>query len=223
MLLLLTEEFRYDKSRLAQLAIAVGLMLTVAGLLLLTQSAFADEKYDKKVCEDYNGEWKVTGSNGNRGCVIENEKDQKMYSIRPGYSLDGTSADAEYGREDLGIDDEEVAAIEDAVCNNEDADTTNVKSCMSDKREKQMEDIKDVCDKVGGVMSKDGCATDSDGPKADKFEELIFERIEEQQEQEDEKQHEEETEGLEEQDYENIKASPIITDIKEILIMTQKK
>ena len=42
----MTEEFHYTKSRLAQLAIAVGLILLVAGLLLTLQSIFATTLHD---------------------------------------------------------------------------------------------------------------------------------------------------------------------------------
>ena len=82
---------------------------------------------------------RITGGD-NRGCHIENEKDKQMYSIRPGHSLDGTSGDAEHGRLDLDMSDEEAAAIEDDICDDEDADTTDVKGCMSDEREHQYED-----------------------------------------------------------------------------------
>jgi len=65
----------------------------------------------------------------------------------------------------------EKAAKEDAICDNEDADTTNVELCMSDKRKQQIENIEKACDKVDGKMTKDGCDTDGSGdtPKADRF------------------------------------------------------
>jgi hypothetical protein len=72
-------------------------------------------------------------------------------------------------------DEEERTFYEDAVCDNEDADTTNVKMCMSDKREQQIKNVEDVCDEVGGEMKKDGCHTDHDGPMADEFERKITE------------------------------------------------
>jgi hypothetical protein len=66
----------------------------------------ADEEYDKKVCEDYNGEWKDTGG-GDRGCKFEDTDDAERYGYRPGFSLSGTHSDAEYGIEDLVSYDEE--------------------------------------------------------------------------------------------------------------------
>lgn len=63
-------------------------------------TAEATESNDKKVCEDYNGEWKDIGG-GDRGCTFENDDDAERYGFRPGFSLDSTSDDAEYGIEDL--------------------------------------------------------------------------------------------------------------------------
>ena len=121
---------------------------------------------------------------GNKGCKFDNDKDLELYSIRPGYSLDGTGAGSEYGRIDLDMSDEEAAAIEDAICDDEDADRTDVYGCMSDKRKQQMKNIEKVCDEVDGKMTKDGCVTDSDGPKADKFEEKMNEIAIEEREKE---------------------------------------
>lgn len=45
---------------------------------------------------------------------------------------------------------------------------------MSDKRERQIKNIKDTCDEVDGKMKEDGCDTGGgDTPKADRFNELI--------------------------------------------------
>ncbi len=73
--------------------------------------------------------------------------------------------------------DVEAAAIEDDICDDEDADTTDIKGCMSDKREQQLKNIEKTCDKVDGKMTKDGCDTDGSGdtPKADKFNEELDE------------------------------------------------
>ena len=110
-------------------------LLVFVGYNVLTVNVEAAESDDKQVCEDYGGEWKKydTGDNS-RGCHIENEKDRQLYGIRPGYSLSGTSADAEYGRLDIDVSDEEAAAQEDVICDDEDAGTTNVKGCMSEDR-----------------------------------------------------------------------------------------
>ena len=141
------------------------------------------EKEDKKVCEDYGGEWKSIGG-GDRGCKIDNEQAQGLYGIRPGYSHDGTYSDTEYGRIDLDMSDveataieddvcsknkdldikvckereeaEEKAAQEDAICDNEDADTTDIKLCMSDRRQQQLEHNydKESCEQVNGDWNK---------------------------------------------------------------------
>ena len=69
----------------------------------------------------------------------------------------------------------EKAAKEDAICDNEDADTTDIKLCMSEQRIliEQSDKINEkICDKVDGKWTKDGCETDHDGPKADRFHEL---------------------------------------------------
>ena len=77
--------------------ISLSLFLFI-GYNVLT--AEATESNDKKVCEDYNGEWKNIGG-GEKGCTFDNESDREKYSVRPGYSLDSTGSDAEYGIEDL--------------------------------------------------------------------------------------------------------------------------
>ena len=62
--------------------------------------AEATESNDKKVCESYNGEWKNIGG-GDRGCTFDNVDEAERYGYRPGFSLDSTGSDAEYGIEDL--------------------------------------------------------------------------------------------------------------------------
>ena len=77
---------------------------------------------------------------------------------------------------------EEVAAKEDAICDDEDADSTNVKLCMSDKREQQLNNIVKTCDKVDGKLNSKGeCETDGSGdtPKADRFNEELMKLEEE--------------------------------------------
>jgi len=92
------------------------------------------------------------------------------------------------GKTCVTYNEEEKAAWEDAVCDNEDADSTDVKMCMSDKREQQMKNIEKTCDKVDGKMTKDGfCDTDGSGdtPKADRFNDELM-KLEEEQKQEEE-------------------------------------
>ena len=123
-------------------------------------TAEATESNDKKVCEQYNGEWKkIADSGGERWCNFDNDKDRQLYSVRPGHSLDGTGSDAEYGRLDLDLDDVEAAAIEDDICDDEDADTTDVKSCMSQVRKHQVENNidKEECKEVNGDWKNGGC------------------------------------------------------------------
>jgi hypothetical protein len=136
-----------------QILIVISLSLFIyIGYNVLT--AEASEKEDKKVCEDYNGKWKETvivdvdgneKGSGDKQCQFDNDKDLKLYSIRPGYSLDGTGIDAEYGREDLG--EEEAANIEDEICDNEDAKSTKISMCKEDKEEAQkVEDWRNTVD-----------------------------------------------------------------------------
>ena len=69
----------------------VLIVLLWSGLIFIGYNVLtveATESNDKKVCEDYNGKW--TSADGERYCKIDNEKDQQLYSIRPGHSLDGT-------------------------------------------------------------------------------------------------------------------------------------
>ena len=123
-------------------------------------------------------------SSGDRGCEIENEQAQQLYGIRAGESDDGTGADSEYGRIDLDMSDVEASAIEDdvcsknkdldikvckereeaaeiaaqedAICDNEDADTTDIKLCMSGARQQQLEHNydKESCEQVNGDWNK---------------------------------------------------------------------
>jgi len=173
------------------IAIAWSLLIYVGYNVLTVE---ASEKEDKKVCEDYNGKWKETvivdadgneKGSGEKQCQFDKDKDLKLYSIRPGYSLDGTGPDGEYGREDLG--EEEAANIEDEICDNEDADTTNIKMCKSD--------TKKACDKAGAKMKDGYCdVKTSDGKQADKFYE---EQVKEEQKVEDWKNTVEPTENIE--------------------------
>ena len=123
---------RYEKPILIVLFWSV---LAFIGYNVLT--AEASEKEDKKVCEEYGGKWKNNPNDygDDRGCMFENEKDQQAYAIRPGYSLDGTGSDAEYGRMDLDMSDDEAAAIEDDICDNEDGSTTDIDICKSSKED----------------------------------------------------------------------------------------
>jgi hypothetical protein len=125
-------------------------------------------------------------SSGDRGCEIENEQAQQLYGIRAGESVDGTGADSEYGRIDLDMSDVEAAAIEDdvcsknkdldikvckereeaaeiaakedAICDDEDADTTDIEICMSQVRKHQVENNldKEECKEVNGEWKNGG-------------------------------------------------------------------
>ena len=106
-------------------------LLIFIGYNVLTVEA--KESDDKKVCEKYNGEWEKIDDFGTKSCQFDNEQDRAIYSIRPGFSLDGTNSDSEYGREDLS--EEEVAAIEDDICDNEDGGTTDIDIYKSSKED----------------------------------------------------------------------------------------
>ena len=259
MLKLLTEELD-TKSRLAQLAIAVGLILTFAGLLLLIQSVFATTIVQNQgttastiltlraICIENSGTW------NDYYCGFTNQQNKQNFEQRIiskgladeyrflGTPTMGFAAPNVGGREtiiikednddddddddnDNGLDKDDVKDIlkkqckkeskvwfegkcvtkkektarEDAICDDEDAKTTKKDLCKSkDENEKPVpvnnltpqvkvsaatnkdlredEEVKEVCDEVGGKMTKDGCHTDHDGPMADKFEELMTER-----------------------------------------------
>jgi hypothetical protein len=84
LLKLLTEE-HYTKSRLAQLVIAIGLIITFAGLLLLIQqTVYAEhgyvydsyEEYNEIVeplCKDHGGQIEY----GSGECIFKNDNDRK--------------------------------------------------------------------------------------------------------------------------------------------------
>lgn len=199
--MLLIEEFVYNKSKLAQLSLAVGLMLTVAGLLLLLQNVFAQEISIEErearidaLCDDEDSDTTLI-----EACKSEERKEK---DIEEGGKLLEESAKkmaSYYEKQDR---EKEKAAKEDAICDDEDAKTTKIDMCKAkDEDEKPVpvnkltpqvkvsaatnkdlredEEVKEVCDEVGGKMTKDGCHTDHDGPMADKFEELMTERNQE--------------------------------------------
>ena len=66
------------------------------------------------------------------------------------YIADNGLADYYYG---------EIAAKEDAICDNEDADTTDIKICMSQVRKHQVENNldKEECKEVNGEWKNGGC------------------------------------------------------------------
>jgi hypothetical protein len=91
----LFKAIRYEKQILIVLLWSVMIFI---GYNILTVEA--KESNDKKVCESYNGEWKNIGG-GDRGCTFDNVDEAERYGYRPGFSLDSTGSDAEYGIEDL--------------------------------------------------------------------------------------------------------------------------
>ena len=72
--------------------------------------------------------------------------------------------------------------IVDELCDASEDYAKNPKNCdkayelIEEKDLREDKEVKEVCDEVGGEMKKDGCHTDHDGPMADKFEELMTER-----------------------------------------------
>ena len=94
---------------------------------------------------------------------------EKMCGASGDYAKNPKNCDKAY---DLVKKQEEKAAKEDAICDGEDADTTDVKGCMSEGRQSDKINEK-ICNKVDGKWTdKGGCETDHDGPKADRFHEL---------------------------------------------------
>jgi hypothetical protein len=68
---------------------------------------------------------------------------------------------------------EEKAAQEDAICDNEDAYTTDIELCMSAERKREKV-VEETCNEVDGKMTKEGCDVGGgDTPKADRFNELL--------------------------------------------------
>lgn len=69
-----------------------------------------------------------------------------------------------------------------------DFDHTLEEEGLWDKYAAEQEDkkYKNICDDVDGKWTKDGCETDHDGPKADKFEEKVTELHQQEQESEPE-------------------------------------
>lgn len=65
-------------------------------------------------------------------------------------------------KERFGLDkEEEKAAQEDAICDNEDADYTNVELCMSDKRKNVEKDMKKACDGTDNAKwTETGCVVE---------------------------------------------------------------
>ena len=195
--------------------VAWSLLAFVGYNVLSAEASKSTEKNDKKVCESYGGEWKK--SVYNKSCNFNNDKDEELYSLRPGYSLDGTSADAEYGRLDLDIDDETAAEMEDDICAGEDADYTNVNGCMSEKREKLEKELKKACyDADDGKWTASGCNIkgDEDEPAhedeptpevviedwSNEVEQPDYEEKNIQVEEEDEEEEQDESEEQEEED-----------------------
>ena len=91
--------------------------------------------------------------------------------------------------------EEEIAAKEDAICDDEDADITNIKMCMSDEREHQYEDVqidKEACKEGGGEYDdKYGCDTKGDEKIADKVQDKINKKQAERELKEDNEQEQE--------------------------------
>jgi hypothetical protein len=211
------------------IVISLSLFFFIGYNVLTVEAA---EKDDKKVCEDYNGEWKSTGDD-DRGCVFEKDSDAEKYGYRPGFSLDSTGSDAEYGIEDLVTYDnegnkvyppnpfdetdssereEEKAAQEDALCDNEDADTTDIDICKShdeDGKEK-VEDWRNEVEPTDNIELKSPTITvpiDDDGAKEDDSskakdddddKEVNYEEGDEEEEEPDESDEEESSEESEE-------------------------
>jgi hypothetical protein len=86
-------------------------------------------------------------------------------------------------------------AYEDAVCNNEDADTTNIKMCMSEEREHHYEDQqieKWVCEDEGFEWKYNGgCDTKGDEKKWDEIYYKVGQALAEREEEDDDEETEE--------------------------------
>jgi hypothetical protein len=135
---------------------------------------FKETQNSKKGCKDKGFEYSDNGcqtkTDENNDRVIDkefeikDEQKQKKYCANSGNWEDG----------ECKIDDvEEKTAYEDAVCDNEDADTTNIKMCMSEEREHHYVDVKiekEVCKDEGFEWKQNGgCDTKGDEKKWDEI------------------------------------------------------
>ena len=86
----------------------------------------------KDVCKKMDGEWKDSECKFKDGVEMGKPYSKEQYQV-----------DFEHYISDKGLSDyyyEEIAAQEDAICDNEDASITNIKLCMSDEREQEVEE-----------------------------------------------------------------------------------
>lgn len=124
-----------------------GLSLLVAIISVIVPSVYAgDDEYNKKdLCEDNGGNWK------DGRCDFKTDDEDKA---------DKYTDDVIKVREF----EEEKAAEEDALCDDEDAETTNIPLCKSNdvilgeafaKEKKSAEETeKEICEKYGGEDSE---------------------------------------------------------------------
>ena len=141
-------------------------LLVYVGYNVLTVEAATDIK---EICKGFDsGEW--------------NDDSNKCEFSKQGIKNED-DAEFDHVLSDKGLGEDYLAGIaakEDAICDDEDADTTNIKLCMSEERELegklQQRDkiLEKLCNKVDGKWTKDGCDTGGgDTPKADKFNDLM--------------------------------------------------
>jgi hypothetical protein len=110
-----------------------------------------EESKIKDACNKMDGKWKDSE------CKFEKDG---LEMGKP-YSKEQYQVDFDHYLSDKGLGEAyldgiaEKAAQEDAICDNEDADYTNIKLCMSEEREKDIQNTEEACDYVGAKMTKD--------------------------------------------------------------------
>ena len=131
----------------------------------LTDKKAADEgkKYDsyeeyneivEPICKEHGG--KIDYGSGE--CMFKNDARNKAINFEK--ELDDRGLGADYTAEEEASwnqkEAEEKAADEDAICDDEDADTTDIKLCMSDRRQQQAAHNydKESCEQVNGDWNK---------------------------------------------------------------------
>ena len=129
----ITITFMIKINNLVIVVISLSVFAFIAYNVMTVQATTDPDKERKELCKAYDGVWNTGGE-----CKIKDDKTGKKTAdfehdleLRGLYDDYTAEEDASYNQE------KEKAAKEDALCDDEDADTTNVKSCMSDEREEE--------------------------------------------------------------------------------------
>jgi hypothetical protein len=153
------------KQLLLLIIIAWSLLAFVSYNVLTVEASTDKEKYDydsyeeyneivEPICKEHGG--KIDYGSGE--CMFKNDSRNKAIIFEK--ELDDRGLGADYTAEEEASwnqkEAEEKAAKEDAICDNEDADTTSIELCMSDRRQQQAAHNydKESCEQVNGDWNK---------------------------------------------------------------------